>query len=304
MEINQLREFSLLAKVSNFTRTARMLNMSQSALSTHITKLEKEIGTKLIDRSNQVITFTPAGRDLLGCAHEMLSAYDAFLSRVQASKESVTGHFAVSLIPHIDSAALALLKRVQDFRKQNPGVIVDIRESIEYNTVDSIRKGAMDCGYYGIYCQEPEAKDGVEVVPLSSEEFVLWVDARSPLAAAASVRPADLEGMTVPIWTGIPNDLERIYHEFFQQFGVTVQHAERYCTSREDFFLNHVRDEDIVLLTRGAENINAIRVRDDRVFVHFTPAVLGSSYVAFKEDSDNEALAAFRDFIVQESEKG
>lgn len=299
MEIDHLRELALLARTSNFTKTARLLNLSQSALSTHVMKMEKEVGAQLVDRSHQSVTFTPTGRDLLETASGILEAYDAFLARAHDHARSMSGSFSVLLIAHVDTAARTMLSRIQAFRAEHPNVQVDIRESLEYNTVELIEKGAVGCGYYGLGIDTPAIGDAVRATPLAREEFVLWLDRSHPLVERGGITPNDLQGAVVPLWSGIPNDLDAVYQEFFGHFEVRVSYSDRYCTSREDFFLNRVRPDDVVLLTQGADNINAIKIRDDRTLVHFDPPVYATSFIAFPTDPHNEALEAFELFLAE-----
>lgn len=59
MDIEIIREFIEFSKTLNFSKTARAINISQSAFSAHILKLEKDLDTKLIDRGGNRM-FSPA----------------------------------------------------------------------------------------------------------------------------------------------------------------------------------------------------------------------------------------------------
>ena len=61
MELRQLEYFIAVASEMNFSRAAHRVRVVQSALSTSVGKLEKELGVELFDRSRQQITITPAG---------------------------------------------------------------------------------------------------------------------------------------------------------------------------------------------------------------------------------------------------
>lgn len=98
MELDQLREFVLLSKTMNFTRTAKELNLSQPALSNHIMKLERELGVTLIDRANQKPQLTLAGSSFLETASTMLNAYDRFMERTRALKTSPWHRFSVQTL--------------------------------------------------------------------------------------------------------------------------------------------------------------------------------------------------------------
>jgi hypothetical protein len=61
VELRQLEYFIAVATEMNFSRAAQQAHVVQSALSTSVAKLEKELGVELFDRSRQQIRITPAG---------------------------------------------------------------------------------------------------------------------------------------------------------------------------------------------------------------------------------------------------
>ena len=72
-----LRIFSVLSEEGNFTRAARRLGISQPAVSQSILELEKQLGTKLFDRTRTAATLTPEGETFRSYASEILKWYDA-----------------------------------------------------------------------------------------------------------------------------------------------------------------------------------------------------------------------------------
>lgn len=296
MDIELLREYVELSKTLNFTQTAAKLNLSQPALSGHIMKLEKELGVQLIDRSKPKFELTIEGRSFLETSTQMLNTYDKFINRT-ARGNNITGRFSVQTLHHVDAASFALLKLVREFRKLNPNVAVDVREALEHDTIDKVARGSIDCGYCGIYVNDPPEQRGIGTVQLGEEEFVIWVDKSSVLAIKEQITPADLAHASIPVWIGIPNDLESLYRDLFDNYHINIDFVPRYCTSREDFFLNQVETEDVVILTKGSENIHSIQARDERVLVPFDPPIFAASYLAFDVTSTNEALHAFVNFI-------
>ena len=62
MRIDTLYEFILLATNLNFTDTAKSFFIAQSALSNHISKLERELGAKLFTRDNRSVALTKVGK--------------------------------------------------------------------------------------------------------------------------------------------------------------------------------------------------------------------------------------------------
>lgn len=75
MDIEIIREFVEFSKTLNFSKTARAINISQSAFSSHIFKLEKDLGAKLIDR-RQSNALTVEGKLFLEYATSIVNSYD------------------------------------------------------------------------------------------------------------------------------------------------------------------------------------------------------------------------------------
>lgn len=72
MQTETLQEFIVVAKYSNFRKAAEELHMSQSALSSHIAALEREIGVQLFDRNGNA-HLTSAGAHFYACAQQILA---------------------------------------------------------------------------------------------------------------------------------------------------------------------------------------------------------------------------------------
>ena len=80
LNYNHLRYFWAVARDGNLTRTAERLNISQSALSIQIRKLEERIGHALFERSGKQLLLTEAGRIALDHADVIFSAGEELLS--------------------------------------------------------------------------------------------------------------------------------------------------------------------------------------------------------------------------------
>ena len=72
MNLLQLEYFQEVAKVSSITQAAKALNISQSALSIMMNKLETEIGYPLFEKQGRNIVITPYGRNVLHYSYILL----------------------------------------------------------------------------------------------------------------------------------------------------------------------------------------------------------------------------------------
>lgn len=83
MDIEIIREFVEFSKTLNFSKTARAINISQSAFSSHILKLEKDLDAKLIDRGRQSNVLTGEGKLFLEYATSIVGSYDDAKSKLK-----------------------------------------------------------------------------------------------------------------------------------------------------------------------------------------------------------------------------
>lgn len=83
LNYNHLRYFWVVAREGHLTRAAEQLNLSQSALSTQIRKLEHQLGHDLFDRSGRSLLLTEAGHIALDHADAIFATGGELLDRLR-----------------------------------------------------------------------------------------------------------------------------------------------------------------------------------------------------------------------------
>ena len=83
LNFNHLRYFWAVAHAGNLTRAAEQMNLSQSALSVQIQKLEHQMGHALFDRVGRRLVLTEAGQIALDYADTVFEAGDELMSTLQ-----------------------------------------------------------------------------------------------------------------------------------------------------------------------------------------------------------------------------
>ncbi len=83
MELEQLRMFITAAETGGFSAAGRSLYTSHSTVSRAVSVLEKELGVKLISRTNRLLSLTPAGELLLKEGRELLAAADGLSAKLR-----------------------------------------------------------------------------------------------------------------------------------------------------------------------------------------------------------------------------
>ena len=237
MDIEILKEFVFLSKGLNVTKASRELNMAQSTLSSHIIKLERDLGCSLVERDGSP-RLTLAGREFLEVASEIVCLYDGFKERgvVQRGREDAV--ITVWAPQRREGFVIALLDAVIGFKGKYPQAIVDVQDTHGGDTLDELRKGVLDCGYYCNAVADPSLEEDFQLVPLLDEEFIIWMDKDSPLRDCDSLTPCDLEGYQLPVPVGMGTHsvhLQTMYEELFSLYGAKANVKPRYCRSVDDF---------------------------------------------------------------------
>ena len=83
LNYNHLRYFRAVAHTGNLTRTAEQLNLSQSALSVQIKRLEERLGHQLFERRGRALHLTEAGRIALDHADAIFTTGDELVSTLR-----------------------------------------------------------------------------------------------------------------------------------------------------------------------------------------------------------------------------
>ncbi len=99
--IKQLEYFVCLAESIAFRRAAESLNISQPTLTAQIYKLEKILDLTLFERSRSGTTLTPAGRDLLGNARQVIEEMRGLMDQATMINRGPGGTFRIGVSPTV-----------------------------------------------------------------------------------------------------------------------------------------------------------------------------------------------------------
>ena len=145
MELRHLRYFCAVAAEQGFSRAARSLHVSQSAISEQVSALEREIGVTLLVRGRQKLQLTPHGEIFLNEAKKVLAAADHAVDTAQRSARGETGTLTVGFFN--GGTGTEVPNIIKDFRRRYPGVRVSLVEMIPSEQSLALVDGAMDVGF-------------------------------------------------------------------------------------------------------------------------------------------------------------
>ena len=186
MEIRHLRYFCVLAEQLHFTKAALLLNVAQPALSHQIKQLEEELGTQLVERSNRRVQLTAAGEVFLTRAARILEQLDQAARETARAGQGESGSLVIGVVSTAVCSVLPELLR--SFRREAPGISIDIREMEPAEQVEALRRETIDIGLLFLAIQDA-AFDSLVV---SKERLILAVPTGHPAASTDNVRLSDL----------------------------------------------------------------------------------------------------------------
>lgn len=127
MDLKQLEAFVYVVKLNSFSKAADTIFLSQPTISSHISTLEKELGTQLLIRSTKEVYPTKSGLEFFVYAQNMLALRDEAIQTVGKFGDHSKGEISVlaSSVP----AQYLLPEFVSEFRKKYPKIVIKVTQS-------------------------------------------------------------------------------------------------------------------------------------------------------------------------------
>lgn len=186
MEFRHVRYFIAVAEELNFGRAAARLHMAQPPLSAQIQALEKELGVKLFDRTGRGTTLTREGEVFLLEARQITDQVSRARRAVNQTAAGDLGRLRVGGIPYAFREELPAV--VPRFRRENPNIVFDLRESGTQESIEALLAGTLDVAFV----REGDPVEGLETIPMRTGRFEAIVPASHRLAGIGPIDVADL----------------------------------------------------------------------------------------------------------------
>ncbi len=173
MEIRELRSFCMAARLRSISRAARELDLGQPTVTTHIKKLEEELGMVLFDRVKRPIQLTLAGQRLSVLVAPLVEGIDSLPTMTAMAEERGPVHIASTpdIIPH------TLIRVVRVFLNRYPRVRLRIRSGTRAEVLQMVEDGDVDLGIV----QHSDQREALEFQGLFPYERVLITPLDHPL---------------------------------------------------------------------------------------------------------------------------
>ena len=203
INLRHIEVFYAIMRAGSVTEAARILNVTQPAVSVALKQLESRLKMKLFDRAGGRLQPTPEAKALLPDVAEIFGRIGAVERLSQDLAGGARGGFSVAATPPLCDGFVA--KAVATFLAKRPQVKVNIQAMASAMVLDRVINREVDLGV--VY--EPVVSSAVAVEEMSRASIGCILPARHALARRKTIRIADLDGH--PVITYLPQALLRPY---------------------------------------------------------------------------------------------
>ncbi len=179
LDMTALRSFATVAEAGGVTRAAGLLNLTQSAVSMQLKRLEANLGRALFDRSGRGVSLTADGEQLLGYARRILHLNDEVYERL--TDHAYEGEIVLGVPGDVVYPAIPKVLRL--LHAEFPRVKVNLVSSYTIELHKMFARGQCDA----ILTTEWQPGEGGETL---TEQPLIWLGA--PGGSAWRMRPLRL----------------------------------------------------------------------------------------------------------------
>lgn len=184
----QLECFIAVAEELHFGAAATRLKMTQPPLSRQIQQLERELSTRLFDRTSRRVALTQAGRALLPNARRLIDLAAKAVADVRSVGQGAAGTITIAYTAMAGQSVVPdLLRRAS---AELPGVTLLLRELVSLDQIEELEKSTVDIGLM----RPVLARAQISTRPVYRERLAVAVPSDSELAQRdAALKLIDLK---------------------------------------------------------------------------------------------------------------
>src|SRR6266508_1543951 len=203
MDVRQLSALVAIADHRGFSAAARALHTVQSNISSHVARLERELGVTLVDRASA--TLTPEGEAVVDRARRIQTELEALVSDVAAVHSEVAGTTRIGVIG--TTARWLVPPLLEAMAAAYPAVQIVVVDATTTSLLPQVANGRLDLGVIALPAADPD----VDTEPLFDEDLVVVAPAGHALAARDRVtlpEVAEYDLLLEPKGTAFRDDLD------------------------------------------------------------------------------------------------
>ncbi len=148
ISLDLYRVFSTVAEAGSISDAARLLFISQPAVSQSVRRLEQELGVRLFERGTKGVALTREGELLRGYVSSAMGMLDAGESRMRMLSKLDAGELRIGASDTVSKWFLVPI--IQQFHDMYPNVSLSITNRTSADTLQLLHSGSIDIGYVNL----------------------------------------------------------------------------------------------------------------------------------------------------------
>lgn len=186
MDLKQLEYFVSAAEELNFSRAANRCHVVQSAISTSIRALERELDVTLFDRSTHRVTLTHEGEVLLEHSYDVFRSVDAARGAIMHTDGQLRGIVRIGVM---QGAWKGMTEALVAMKKAHPLVAITLRQAPAVDLFRDVNSGDLDVAIGPL---RKDRQPGLIVRELYREQLVALTTPGTTIASMSQVSFKDL----------------------------------------------------------------------------------------------------------------
>ncbi len=255
MEIRQLKAFLAIAEAKTFTAGAKIVNITQAAVSMQIRQLEDELGMSLFTRTPRRVILTEAGEHLLQRARKILREHDAAVAEIAELAGAEFGRLRIGSASAMFATA-QLPTILERLKEKFPNAEITVSSGTSQILVDKMLHGDIDIAFVSLPVETPNIQTDL----LFSDEIVAIAHPKHPLSNEKFISAATLAGEQLILGEKGGNT-RRMIDDFFAAANVKPNVVME--LSRQEA-INKMVENHMGVGIAGAKNSARTRCRDCR----------------------------------------
>ncbi|MBA85538.1 MAG: LysR family transcriptional regulator [Rhodobacteraceae bacterium] len=217
---HQFVAFAYVVREGSFSAAATRLGVTQSAITQHVAKLEKQVGSQLLLRGRDGIELTRTGQEFYDLADRLVALDSVIRERLEGFQAMARGHIKI-----IANAPLPALRAISLFRQAHPDVQIDFALHSWTTATRLLRERRADVGLI----TDPPRLDDWEHVAIQRARYVAYLLPDAALARRKLLHLSDLEHETV-ILPETGSLTERVVRAAQEKHGVSFRRIIKMTT--------------------------------------------------------------------------
>jgi DNA-binding transcriptional LysR family regulator len=193
LSINRMRILREIADRGSIAAAAEALYLTPSAVSQHMATLQREAGTRLLEKSGRSVRLTVAGEALVAQTERVLAVLEEAQAELDEIARGVAGR--VRTCAFQTAARAVLVPALARLSASTPALTFTMSELEPNDSIPMLKRGEFDVVLTYEFNHLPvPAYPGMERSELLVEPIYIALPATHPLASMQTVRVADLSG--------------------------------------------------------------------------------------------------------------